>query len=64
MTNIKDLIIKNSATSDLSSEMPNRITSKFNRGVYQLHPYHLVEQSPWPFFILFTLFGLTVKEVI
>jgi hypothetical protein len=46
MTNIKDLIIKNSATSDLSSEMPNRITSKFNRGVYQLHPYHLVEPSP------------------
>jgi cytochrome c oxidase subunit 3 len=64
MTNIKDLIIKNSATSDLSSEMPNRITSKFNRGVYQLHPYHLVEPSPWPFFISFTLFGLTFNTVL
>lgn len=57
MTNIKNLIINNKSVSE-------NVISKFNRGVYQLHPYHLVESSPWPFFISFTLFGLTFNTVL
>jgi cytochrome c oxidase subunit 3 len=57
MTNIKNLIINNKNVSE-------NVISKFNRGVYQLHPYHLVESSPWPFFIAFTLFGLTFNTVL
>jgi cytochrome c oxidase subunit 3 len=54
MTNIRDIILNNNN---------KEVVSKFNRGIFQLHPYHLVELSPWPIFTAFTLFGLTFNTV-
>ncbi len=31
---------------------------------YQLHPFHLVENSPWPFFSSFSLFGLAMNTAL
>lgn len=58
-SNIKNLI------SNINNNSTNTdIVSKFNRGIYQLHPYHLVEVSPWPIFTSFALFGLTFNTVL
>jgi len=35
-----------------------------NRQAYQAHPYHLVENSPWPFFVSFSLFGLAMNTAL
>jgi cytochrome c oxidase subunit 3 len=32
-----------------------------NRQNYQLHPFHLVENSPWPIYTSFSLFGLAMN---
>lgn len=58
-SNIKELI------TNVSNNSNNRdIVTKFNRGIYQLHPYHLVEVSPWPIFTSFSIFGLTFNTVL
>ena len=33
------------------------------RCLYQLNPYHMVPESPWPFFESFSLLSLTVSAV-
>jgi len=55
MSNIRDIILNTNN---------KEIVSKFNRGIYQLHPYHLVEVSPWPIFTAFSLFGLAFNTVL
>nr|YP_010178891.1 cytochrome c oxidase subunit 3 [Saprochaete suaveolens]QUV75108.1 cytochrome c oxidase subunit 3 [Saprochaete suaveolens] len=32
-----------------------------NRQAYQAHPYHTVENSPWPFFVSFSTFGTAMN---
>lgn len=35
-----------------------------HRQNYQLHPFHLVETSPWPIMTSFTLFGLAMNTAL
>ena len=35
-----------------------------HRQNYQLHPFHLVDNSPWPIFTSFTLFGLAMNSAL
>jgi cytochrome c oxidase subunit 3 len=37
--------------------------TKINRNQFQSFPYHLVEQSPWPIFVSFSLLSLTLGAV-
>lgn len=44
--------------------MKTNIMLNIHRQNYQLHPYHLVDNSPWPIFTSFTLFGLAMNTAL
>jgi len=37
--------------------------NKINLSQYQAHPYHLVDPSPWPILVSFSLLSLTTGAV-
>lgn len=38
--------------------------ANIQRTDYQTHPYHLVDQSPWPLLTSLALFGMVVSAVL
>ena len=56
----------NSSSGSISYQikMKNNIMLNIHRQNYQLHPFHLVDNSPWPIFTSFTLFGLAMNSAL
>jgi len=41
----------------------NMVAANMNRSLFQKHPYHLVQPSPWPIFVSFTLLTMAIGAV-
>ena len=37
--------------------------TQLNKGQFQLHPYHMVDPSPWPLSLSFSLLIMAISDV-